>query len=74
METLLPLLVEAPPVIVVGALWIWHSRLNNLESKRLHDRIARKDAQLDELADGLEKLVIGLELLKDRLPRHPTQL
>ena len=73
METLIPLLVEAPPVIVIGVLWIWHARLNNLESKRLHERIARKDDQLDTLADGLEKLVIGLELLKDRLPRHPTQ-
>ena len=74
METLIPLLVEAPPAIVIGVLWIWHARLNSLESKRLHERIARKDDQLDHLADGLEKLVIGLELLKDRLPRRPTQL
>ena len=71
MDTLLPLLVEAPPVVLLGALWIWHARLNNLENKRLHERIARKDDQLDALADGLEKLVIGLELLKDRLPRRP---
>jgi len=69
MDLITKLLLEAPPVAVLGVLWWLHYKQNTKETARLHERIAQKDADLGHFGQVFEKLAIGLEVIKDRLPR-----